>query len=35
VYEERSLGLFNEDEEEDYESNEVGAQAVAKYLGWQ
>lgn len=36
VYEERSLGLFNEDEEEEeFETNEKGAQAVAKYLGWQ
>jgi hypothetical protein len=36
VYEERSLGLFADDDEEDYETtNEKGAQAVAKYLGWQ
>ncbi|ORX40999.1 cation transport protein-domain-containing protein [Kockovaella imperatae] len=37
VYEERSLGLYNE-EDEDREMNEAedgkGAQAVAKYLGW-
>ena len=36
VYEERSLGLFDDPEEEEYEStDEKGAQAVAKYLGWQ
>ena len=36
VYEERSLGLFNEDDDEDeFESDEKGAQAVAKYVGWQ
>jgi len=36
VYEERSLGLYDEAEDEEYEStNEKGAQAVAKYLGWQ
>jgi hypothetical protein len=35
VYEERSLGLFN-DEDQDYEpEDEQGAQAVAKYVGWQ
>lgn len=33
VYEERSLGVFTEDDE-DYETDEKGAQAVAKYLGW-
>jgi len=35
VYEEKSLGLFNEDTEEDVDEKEEGAQAVAKYLGWQ
>jgi len=36
VYEERSLGLFNDEDDSDYETtDEKGAQAVAKYLGWQ
>jgi hypothetical protein len=35
VYEERSLGLFAEEEEEDFQPDEKGAQAVAKYVGWQ
>jgi hypothetical protein len=38
VYEEKSLGLFEEgpDEEEDETIyGEKGAQAVAKYVGWQ
>jgi hypothetical protein len=34
VYEERSLGLWKEDEEGE-EPQEQGQQAVAKYLGWQ
>ncbi|KAL1410029.1 hypothetical protein Q8F55_004031 [Vanrija albida] len=36
VYEERSLGLFEgeEEEEEPEENDEEGAHAVAKYLGW-
>jgi len=35
VYEERSLGLFHEDADEAIDENEKGAQAVAKYVGWQ
>jgi hypothetical protein len=36
VYEEKSLGLFgDEEDEEDVEFSEKGAQAVAKYVGWQ
>ena len=36
VYEEKSLGLFNEeDDETEMEMKEEGAQAVAKYVGWQ
>lgn len=39
VYEERSLGLFegNDDDSEDEEElgGKEGAGAVAKYLGWQ
>lgn len=38
VYEEKSLGLFEEDaenEEDDTVYGEKGAQAVAKYVGWQ
>lgn len=35
VYEERSLGLFDDEEEEEFQTDEKGAQAVAKYLGWQ
>jgi hypothetical protein len=38
VYEEKSLGLFDEDEEnteDDTVYGEKGAQAVAKYVGWQ
>nr|XP_018267116.1 potassium ion transporter [Kwoniella dejecticola CBS 10117]OBR89274.1 potassium ion transporter [Kwoniella dejecticola CBS 10117] len=34
VYEEKSLGLFGEEEDEDYDSEGEGAQAVAKYIGW-
>ncbi|WVQ71233.1 hypothetical protein IAR50_000758 [Cryptococcus sp. DSM 104548] len=35
VYEEKSLGLFDEDVEDDDVSEEgEGAQAVAKYIGW-
>ncbi|RSH85304.1 low affinity potassium transporter [Saitozyma podzolica] len=35
VYEEKSLGLFgDEEDEEDMEYSEKGAQAVAKYVGW-
>ncbi|ORY31209.1 cation transport protein-domain-containing protein [Naematelia encephala] len=34
VYEEKSLGLFNEEEDDEWEPDEKGAQAVAKYLGW-
>lgn len=34
VYEEKSLGLFNDEPDDEFESNEQGAQAVAKYLGW-
>lgn len=34
VYEERSLGLYNE-ESDDVEMNEKGVSAVAKYVGWQ
>ena len=34
VYEERSLGLWNEDEDGE-EPSYQGQQAVAKYLGWQ
>lgn len=34
VYEERSLGLWKEDEEGE-EPEYQGEQAVAKYLGWQ
>lgn len=34
VYEERSLGLFHDDEDEAFDENEKGPQAVAKYLGW-
>jgi Trk-type K+ transport system membrane component len=37
VYEERSLGLFDEGEvgDNDEPQSEKGAQAVAKYVGWQ
>jgi Trk-type K+ transport system membrane component len=35
VYEEKSLGLFNEDEDEDGMEKEKEPQAVAKYVGWQ
>ena len=39
VYEERSLGLFEEHEDSDDEDESMqgkqGATAVAKYLGWQ
>lgn len=39
VYEERSLGLFEEPDGEDEDEEEMtgkrGATAVAKYLGWQ
>lgn len=38
VYEEKSLGLFDEEEEnteDDTVYGEKGAQAVAKYVGWQ
>nr|XP_019014907.1 potassium ion transporter [Kwoniella pini CBS 10737]OCF53688.1 potassium ion transporter [Kwoniella pini CBS 10737] len=35
VYEEKSLGLFGEEEENDeYDNEGEGAQAVAKYIGW-
>ncbi|WVR05816.1 hypothetical protein IAU60_002841 [Kwoniella sp. DSM 27419] len=35
VYEEKSLGLFGEENEEDeFEGEGEGAQAVAKYVGW-
>lgn len=34
VYEERSLGLYNE-ESDDVEMSEKGVSAVAKYVGWQ
>lgn len=35
VYEERSLGLFNEDDELVMNDEDKGAQAVARYVGWQ
>ena len=38
VYEEKSLGLFEDDEENEEDDTvygEQGAQAVAKYVGWQ
>jgi Trk-type K+ transport system membrane component len=38
VYEEKSLGLFEDDDEnqeDDTVYGEKGAQAVAKYVGWQ
>lgn len=36
VYEEKSLGLFEEEEmEDDVTYGEKGASAVAKYVGWQ
>ncbi|WVQ97343.1 hypothetical protein IAU59_004454 [Kwoniella sp. CBS 9459] len=34
VYEEKSLGLFGEEEEDDIGTEGEGAQAVAKYIGW-
>lgn len=34
VYEEKSLGVWNDDEDEE-EPQYQGGQAVAKYLGWQ
>ncbi|WVF70581.1 hypothetical protein IAT40_005373 [Kwoniella sp. CBS 6097] len=34
VYEEKSLGLFGEEEEDEFGSEGEGAQAVAKYIGW-
>ena len=35
VYEEQSLGLYNEEDESEFEADGKGAQAVAKYVGWQ
>jgi len=37
VYEERSLGLFDDADvgDNDEPQSEKGAQAVAKYVGWQ
>jgi Trk-type K+ transport system membrane component len=35
VYEEKSLGLFEEELEDDLTYKEKGATAVAKYVGWQ
>ena len=35
VYEERSLGLYHEDETDNIEEPGAGVQAVARYLGWQ
>jgi Trk-type K+ transport system membrane component len=35
VYEEKSLGLFEEEMEDDLTYGEKGATAVAKYVGWQ
>ncbi|OCF31127.1 potassium ion transporter [Kwoniella heveanensis BCC8398] len=34
VYEEKSLGLFGEEEEDEFGGEGEGAQAVAKYIGW-
>jgi Trk-type K+ transport system membrane component len=34
VYEERSLGLFSDEQEEDFDERAKGPHAVAKYLGW-
>lgn len=37
VYEEKSLGLFEDESDDEDEAiyGEKGAQAVAKYVGWQ
>lgn len=35
VYEEKSLGVFNDVPEEDEEPQDQGPQAITKYLGWQ
>jgi hypothetical protein len=35
VYEEKSLGLFEDFDDEEEETTSQGPQAVAKYLGWQ
>ncbi|WWC86168.1 uncharacterized protein L201_001041 [Kwoniella dendrophila CBS 6074] len=34
VYEEKSLGLFGEEEDDEYGTEGEGAEAVAKYIGW-
>nr|XP_019049169.1 potassium ion transporter [Kwoniella bestiolae CBS 10118]OCF28099.1 potassium ion transporter [Kwoniella bestiolae CBS 10118] len=34
VYEEKSLGLFGEEDDDEFNTEGEGAQAVAKYIGW-